>query len=265
VGETVVTWSATDSANNTGSADQIVTITDTTAPTVDAPADVTVTSAGASVVLALGTASATDLVDGALVPTSDAPSEFSVGATPVVWSVTDSAGNVGTATQTVTVVLDAPPVVTAPPPLAVEAAGPTTDVLLGTATAIDDVDGPLTPEPDNPGPFTVGITTVVWSVTDSAGNTGSATQAVTINDTSPPVVVAPADITVTAGVVPVVLDIGVATATDLVDGLVDVSPDFLGPFPVGETIVTWSAEDEAGNEGTATQLIEVSLTALASS
>ena len=130
-----------------------MTITDTTAPTVDAPADVTVTSAGASVEVALGAATATDLVDGDLVPTSDAPDEFPIGETMVTWSVTDSAGNIGASIQTVTVVLDTPPVETVPP-LAVEA--PATGVPLGTATAIDDIDSTVVPEPDGSRPIAVG-------------------------------------------------------------------------------------------------------------
>ncbi len=82
-----------------------------------------------------------------------------------------------------------PAVVTPPADVTVQATGALTEVDLGTATATDLVDGSLTPTPDDTGPFPVGATTVTWSATDAAGNTGTATQTVTVIQpeiTSPP-------------------------------------------------------------------------------
>jgi Ca2+-binding RTX toxin-like protein len=258
VGSTTVTWTATDAAGNAGTATQTVTVADNTPPAVTAPADVTVTDGDPIV---LGTATAVDLVDGAVAVTNDAPATFPLGATTVTWSATDNAGNTGTDTQLVTVnpvgADITPPVVTAPADITAEATGPTTAVALGTATAIDDVDGALTATPDNTGPFPVGITIVTWTATDAAGNVGTDTQSVTVNDTTPPAVTAPADVTVDEGE-PVIL--GTATATDAV-GVVSLVNDAPATFPVGATTVTWTATDAAGNTGTDTQLVTVNAVA----
>ncbi len=79
-----------------------------------------------------------------------------------------------------------PPVVTAPPDIELQAAGPLTDVMLGAATVTDDSGEELTATPDNAGPFPVGMTVVTWSATDSAGNTGTDTQVVTITQAVEP-------------------------------------------------------------------------------
>jgi hypothetical protein len=169
----------------------------------------------------------------------------------------DAAGNVGETSITITADDDLPPVVTAPPPVSKEATGALTNVNLGTATALDDVDGsvPVTANPD--GPFAVGVHTVVWTATDSSGNTGSALQLVTIRDTRPPVIIPPADITQEASGVLTHVNLGQARAEDLVDGEVTALPDTTGPFPVGITIVNWMASDNAGNIATARQRVTV--------
>ena len=142
------------------------------------------------------------------------------------------------------------PVVTAPANVAAEATGPTTPVALGTASANDDVDGPLVATPDNSGPFPVGVTVVTWSATDAAGNTGTATQNVTVRDTIAPVVTAPSDVTTESTGPTTVVAIGTATATDAV-GVVSITSDAPAAFPVGTTVVTWTATDADGNQGTA--------------
>ena len=257
VGVTVVTWSATDGAGNTGTATQTVTVTDTTAPIVTPPTDVTVEATGPTTAVSLGTASASDQVDGSLTPSADNTGPFPGGITLVTWSATDNAGNIGNATQTVTVTDTAAPIVTPPADVTIEATGPTTPVSLGSASADDAVDGSLTPTANNTGPFPVGETTVTWSATDGAGNTGTATQTVTITDTTPPTVTPPADVTVPATGTLTDADLGVASASDLVDGALTPAVDDAGPFPVGTTTVTWSSTDNAGNTGTVNQNVTV--------
>ena len=257
VGSTTVTWSATDSAGNTGTATQTVTVTDSKTPVVTAPANITAEATGTTTSVELASATASDIVDGALTPTPDNAGPYPAGSTIVTWSATDNAGNTGTATQTVTITDGETPVVTAPANITTEATGTTTSVELGTATAFDTVDGALTPTPDNAGPYPPGSTTVTWSATDNLGNTGSATQTVTITDGETPVVIAPANITTEATGTTTSVELGRATATDTVDGVLTPTPDNAGPYPPGSTTVTWSATDSAGNTGIATQTVTI--------
>jgi hypothetical protein len=257
LGATVVTFSATDGAGNTGTAQATLTVADQTAPVVTPPVDVTMEATAALTPVAIGTGTATDNVDGALTATPDDPGPYAVGVHTVTWSATDASGNTGTATQTVTVTDTTAPVVTAPADQTVEATAALTPVAIGAGTANDVVDGALVPTPDDPGPYAVGAHVVTWSATDTAGNVGTATQTVTVEDTTAPTVTAPADITVEATELPMPVALGAGTATDLVDGALVPTPDNSGPFALGATTVTWSATDSHGNVGTATQSVTV--------
>jgi gliding motility-associated-like protein len=99
---------------------------------------------------------------------------------------------------------------------------------------------------------------VTWTVTDNAGNTSSATQNVIVEDNTNPTIVAPADLTVNAdnNCEAVIANLGNAVATDNCT-TVTVTNDGLAAFPLGTTVVTWTATDAAGNTATATQTITV--------
>ena len=104
VGETQVSWTAQDNAGNTGQDIQLVTITDTTTPQLQAPNDVTAVAQGSSTVVNLGNAIASDIVDGNITATNNAPIDgFSIGLTTVTWTAIDNAGNTSTAQQKVTI------------------------------------------------------------------------------------------------------------------------------------------------------------------
>ncbi|MES9901978.1 MAG: RHS repeat-associated core domain-containing protein, partial [Sedimenticola sp.] len=159
---------------------------DTTPPVVVAPADITREATGQESSVNLGTASATDSVDGGIATTPDTQGPFAVGLHNITWSATDAAGNTGTATQTVTIRDTTAPQMSVPADLTIEATGNNTPVNLGVATAVDLVDGSLTPTANNLGPFSIGLHTIIWSVTDNAGNRASATQTVSIVTASSP-------------------------------------------------------------------------------
>ncbi|MCP4490587.1 MAG: hypothetical protein GY820_25220, partial [Gammaproteobacteria bacterium] len=253
IGTHIITWSATDSASNIGTATQTVTVQDTTAPILTVPADVNVTAAVPATV-DIGTATATDIFN--ITITNDAPATYTAGATIVTWTATDANGNSTQATQNVTVTAPdtTAPVITPPVNLSVEATALLTSVSLGTASAIDDVDGALTPTPDQSGPFGIGTHIITWSATDSASNIGTATQTVTVQDTTAPVLTAPADVNVTAAV-PATVDIGTATATDIFN--VTITNDAPATYAEGATVVTWTATDANGNSTQATQNVTV--------
>ena len=85
-----------------------------------------------------------------------------------------------------------PPVVTVESKT-VEATSPAGATVSYDATAVDNVDGPLTPTctPPSGSVFALGATTVTCEATDAAGNTGTGTGTITVVDTTAPEVGCP--------------------------------------------------------------------------
>jgi hypothetical protein len=106
LGDTTVTCNAIDAAGNAAIPTSfIVKVVDTTAPEVTVPNNMTVPATDESGAIVTFSASAYDLVDGEITPTC-APSSgslFPIGTTTVTCTATDSAGNQGQASFTVTV------------------------------------------------------------------------------------------------------------------------------------------------------------------
>ncbi|MCX6551256.1 MAG: HYR domain-containing protein, partial [Acidobacteria bacterium] len=107
LGASSVTCAAADSAGNTGTASFVVTVRDTTPPVLALPAPLTVAASSASGAVVSFTASATDLVGGAVTPvcTPSSGATFAIGTTPVTCTATDWAGNRVSGSFTVTVQL----------------------------------------------------------------------------------------------------------------------------------------------------------------
>lgn len=76
---------------------------DNNPPVVTAPEDRTVSSVGTLTSVSLGQASAEDFLDGTLEAEADNRGPFTVGVHVITWTAVDAAGNVGSDTQTVTV------------------------------------------------------------------------------------------------------------------------------------------------------------------
>jgi hypothetical protein len=136
-----------------------------------------------------------------------------------------------------------------------------------TASALDDIDGAIAVActPASGSVFPLGTTTVGCNATDSHGNLATATFAVTVRDTVPPVVTVPGNLTRDASAALVVTY--TAAATDAVDGVVNVAcaPASGSRFPVGVTTVTCTAADAAGNAGSASFSITVNVAPVATS
>ena len=107
---------------------------------------------------------------------------FNKGLTTLNVTITDGAGLTDDCSFTVTVNDSLPPVITAPPTVIVpaNAAGCTSiGVLPGTPVSSDNCPGSMVTN-NAPASFPKGNTTVVWTVTDAAGWTATATQTVTV-------------------------------------------------------------------------------------
>ena len=110
LGDTSVEWTATDDSGNATSDIQIVTIVDTTPPSLTAPDDVLAECTspdGTPVDLGLPTVS--DICDASVDVINDAPDLFPIGLTGVLWAATDDSGNQSMDGQSVTVQDTTPP------------------------------------------------------------------------------------------------------------------------------------------------------------
>jgi type VI secretion system Hcp family effector len=144
-----------------------------------------------------------------------------------------------------------PPTIIAPADITIEATGPLTTVSLGTATATDNEDPSPTITNNAPASFPLGTTTITWTATDASGNSASATQQVTITDTTPPTIDQHADITIlTNNPAGVTVSYDAPATHDLVDGdgTATCTPLSGTMFAPGHTTVTCSATDSRGNQ-----------------
>ena len=190
LGSTQVNCSATDSGGLSASGFFTVTVVDTTAPTLNLPADITEEATGASGAAVSYSASATDLVDGPLSANCSpaSGSTFGLGSTQVNCSATDDAGNTANGSFTVTVEDTTPPALNLPANITEEATGASGAAVSYSASATDLVDGPLSANcsPASGSTFGLGSTQVNCSATDDAGNTANGSFTVTVEDTTPP-------------------------------------------------------------------------------
>jgi len=258
-GSYTVTYNATDVAGNPAAqVVRTVVVGDTTPPVITlngvSPATV---EAGSIYVDAYATV--TDNID----PTNTALTGVSTvnaavpGTYTVTYNTSDTSGNPAVAVvRTVNVVDTTAPVITPPANITVAAVDsygaavndPYVAVFLAGATAIDNVAvvGAITN--NAPAQFPLGLTTVTFSASDAAPNTGTATATVNVTDRIPPVIQI-------NGINPYTMSVGqtyidaYATVTDNVDVI---NTQLIGVSTVdtavpGTYTVTYNAADAAGN------------------
>jgi len=185
LGEHTITLTVDDGKGGTSSDSVVVAVRDTTPPVLTAPGDITKEATGPLTPVTVPFPTVTDC--SVVAVTSNAPALFPVGTTPVTFTATDAAGNTASVRSTVTVRDTTPPALTVPAAITKEAMAPLTPVALGTATAVDLVDGPVAVSNNAPtAGFPVGTTTVTWTAVDTRGNKATRGQVVTITDKTPP-------------------------------------------------------------------------------
>lgn len=198
-----------------------------------------------------------------------APAADFIGTDTFTYTLLDS-GFTETGTVNVTIRDSEPPVVTLNNSLNGNTtavvklnSGPYTDA---GATALDNLDGPLTPTESANNVVTTVETPAVapyqveWSATDAASNTGSDTRDVFVDGTPPVITVIPGAATLEATTT--YTDAG-ATATDVIDvasGYSTLLSDDSASIVIttlGAQTVTYTAIDEATNTSTATRTITI--------
>jgi gliding motility-associated-like protein len=177
------------------------------------------------------------------------------------WTVTDACGNVATETQTITINDVTPPTASNPAPINVagcNAALPVPDIVV--VIDADDNCGVPTVAFVSDASLLVGCietTTRTFSVTDDCNNSITVTQTITRTvDTIPPVLTAPADLTVDCiAQVPPIPDL---TYTDNCSPGGTIVGTETPPSGTPLTIIrTWTVTDDCGNAATVTQTITI--------
>jgi hypothetical protein len=268
LGVTTVTSAATDAAGNSVSCSFTVTVRDTERPAVSCPVDIVrPNDPGLATAVVHFTPSATDNVPGVgVASTPPSGSAFGLGPTSVSVTASDVAGNSASCAFIVRVNDTESPVIAPPPDVVVEATSPlgavVPDGTLGAATATDNAPGvTLTRAGVPPGnQFPLGTAVISHVATDGAGNSATATQRVTVRDTTPPAItiVAP-----TAG--PYTLGQVVAASYTCTD-IASIVTTCAGPVSNGSPLDTSAgphtftviATDAAGNSSSSTVSYTVS-------
>jgi Ca2+-binding RTX toxin-like protein len=256
VGETIVTWTATDVGGNTANIEQKITVVDTIFPTLQVPDDIVIEAISLDQnEVNLGEATSTD--NGEIVSiTNDAPEFFPIGETVVTWTTIDSSNNFSNLTQLVSVIDTTAPEILVLGDITLEASSVDANIVNLDNPIVSDIQD-ATIYITAPDIFPVGETTVIWTATDYSGNSASTTQTVTIVDTKKPGLSIPQDQTVEASSLEgTLVEIGQAEAHDItgISSIVHDAPDV---FPLGSTLIAWTATDNHDNITTAYQRITI--------
>lgn len=261
-------WLATDNCGNSATAEQIITVQDVTPPVfVFVPDSITV---NCDAIPPVGAPTATDNCDvsvsivfnGETILDGDCSHQYILKRS---WTATDNCGNTSITTQVINVQDVTPPVFTSVPAnvtASCEALPP-----VGTPTASDNCAanvnitylGESVPGSGGgcPGNYAIVRT---WSAQDACGNTATATQTITVQDiTSPVVLSVPADAIVSCANIPVV---DTPTASDNCDATPTITYNgatrINGACPNSYTLLRqWTISDDCGNTSTATQTLTV--------
>jgi uncharacterized repeat protein (TIGR01451 family) len=237
-----------------------VTVNDTQPPTINCPASITRnTDPGqCSAAVTYATPTATDNCSGVGTTTCSPPSgsTFPKGTTTVTCTAQDAANNTGSCTFTVTVNDNQNPTITCPANITQSTdPGQCNAVVSYTPTVNDNCPGATaTCTPASGSTFQKGTTTVSCTATDTSGNTSAACSfTVTVNDTEPPTIACPSNISQCSSIVTFTLP----SASDNCPGVVVVCSPAPGSFPSGTTPVNCTATDTSGNQRTCSFTVEV--------
>jgi hypothetical protein len=234
-----------------------VTVRDATAPAVTCPADLSLEATGSEGASATFAASAKDAVTASPEMTYSHVSgaTFGLGTTKVTVTAKDAAGNANACSFQVTVKDTTRPTLACPAAVTVEATSASGAlVTYDAANASDTVSSAsVTYSQASGSEFALGTTKVTVVAKDAAGNESSCSFDVTVRDATAPALTCPADLSVEAADSSgAVVSFTAALASDAVTASPEVTYSHASgaTFAQGETVVTVTAKDAAGNEST---------------
>ena len=261
------TWIASDQCGNTSSCIQSISVRDEIPPSISCPINLTIDCSASIDPGQTGFATATDDCDPAPELTyadvlSTASCPYSITRT---WTASDDCGNTSTCQQIISLIDTLSPSITCPLDVTIECAENTLPVFTGSATGVDNCDPQLSPTyidliQEGSCPFNW-IIIRTWTLSDDCLNSSSCIQTITVNDTQPPVISCPADITVACLSDTNNLFFGMPSVSDLCDPMPsmihsDVLVDSLCPHQI---VIerTWTVSDACGNAATCLQILTV--------
>ena len=254
------TWHAEDCNGFEATVQQIVTVVDTIAPTLNIPADQNISCDAITELTDFGSATATDNCGSVEISINEAiVTGLCAGSYEIhrTFTATDLCSNSTSATQVITVSDTVAPVVSAPDSYTVECSD---QIQYAPATAIDNCGTYSISVNENiiPGGAAGNYTIVrTFMAVDDCGNIGIDTQTITVVDTTAPSLSVPASYTAECSDELTYAD---AVAFDNCGEVsINVANEVIPGNAAGNyTIVrTFTASDDAGNESTGTQTITV--------
>jgi gliding motility-associated-like protein len=266
IGNTNVSYTATDVYGNASTCNFTVTVTDNTPPVIaSCPANINLFAAANCKAIASWTApTASDNCSvSSFTSTHTSGSEFNLGSTTVNYTATDAAGNTSTCSFVVTVTDNTPPVIAnCPANINLFAAANCKAVATWTTpTASDNCTvSSFTSTHASGTEFNLGSTTVTYTAIDAAGNSSTCSFTVTVTDNTAPVIAnCPANINLFAAAnCKAVATWTTPTASDNCTVSSFTSTHASGTeFNLGSTTVTYTAIDAAGNSSTCSFTVTV--------
>ena len=257
LGASTVTYAATDLVGNHASCSTTVTVQDTTAPALACPPDrVAECTAGGKAVVDPGDAIATDRCTTASVSHPGAGA-YALGVTAIEYVAVDEAGNRAGCTSHVTVQDITPPALACPAPSVAECTADSQAIVdPGDAIATEACTRATVSHP-GAASYPLGTTAVDYAARDEAGNQSACRTTVTVQDTLPPEIRCPPPVVAECtGASSAFVRPGQATASDLCTPVTVTRP---GPrwFPLGETMVDYTASDATGHQASCHAAIDV--------
>ncbi len=169
--------------------------------------------------------------------------------------VTDNMGATNSDDVLISVKDIEPPIINTPLLVTLEASSLLGAHHLMAASTSDNCSNPTMNISINDTWFPLGNTEVsIYSVDDMANSTQT-TVTIKVQDTIPPTITTPANIILEATGIKNIIDIGQATATDIFS--IEITNNAPPSFPLGKTLVTWTATDSNGNSTHSNQEIIV--------
>lgn len=273
VGPNTVTCTATDDYDNVSTATYTITVEDVTAPSISVPANFSINAdpTGTASPVLNDNVDVFDAVDTNLAASCTADVyPLPIGANLITCTATDSAGNIGTETYTITVVDATPPILIVPDdadvdpveadPLTGNVAASSINLLTGVS-ATDNVGVISLNCAAANDPLTVGPNLVTCTAIDNAGNSSVGSYTITVVDATAPSITVPSDFSVNTDPVTGTASPDLNDNVDVFDAvdtnLTATCTADVYPLPMGANLISCTATDTAGNTGTATYTITV--------